>query len=235
MKRIKMFCCQDPFEPLDDMLYRYYRDELSMLLKKTSNRTADAIIGFLKEVLHGYRWDLFCWTVQNYALLQTDTSRLFKFAWLFSAPDVRAAEMLRYHIAPDSLMDRSESAEIGKLPEKMTVYKAVFSRTMELAEDEEEEEWDPGFDWKWSLDLSKTAYIASVFSDYIVISTVVTKPEVMALFHGVYFSYELIAEANCYMRNKYKIELDNPKDYLIDHPYYHPPITEERIYHPCGF
>lgn len=187
MKKNKMFCSQDPFEPLDDTLYRYYRDELAKLLKKTNNRTDDAIIGFLKEVRHRFRWDLFCWTVQNYALPRTDTSKLFKFAWLFSAPDVRAAEMLRHHIAPDSLMDRSESAEIGKLPEKMTVYKAVFSRTMELAEDEEEE-WKPGFDWKWSLDLRKTAYIASTLGyDYIVISTVVTKPHVMALFHGVYF------------------------------------------------
>ena len=29
MKKNKMFCSQDPFEPLDDTLYRYYRDELA--------------------------------------------------------------------------------------------------------------------------------------------------------------------------------------------------------------
>ena len=234
MKIVKIFYSQDPFEPLYDTFYMYYRNELAKLLKKTSNRTADAIIRYLKQVPHGYRWDLFCWTAQNYALLQTDTSRLFKFSWLFGAADERGVMMLKKCIDPNSLMDMSESGEMDKLPEEVTVYKAIPAKDMELAEDEEEE-WYPGFDWKWSLDLSKTAYIASVFSDYIVISTVVTKPEVMALFHGVYFSYELIAEANCNMRNEYKIELDNPKDYLIDHPYYHPLITEERIYHSCGF
>lgn len=230
MKRIKIFCSQDPFEPLNDTLYRYYRDELAKLLKKTSNRTADAIIRYLKQVPHGYRWDLFCWTAQNYELPEAGYSRLFKFSWLFGAPDERGVIMLRECIDPNSLMDMSESGEMDKLPEEVTVYKAIPAEDMELAEDEEEE-WYPGFDWKWSLDLSKTAYIASTFSDYIVISTIVTRPEVMALFHGVYFSHELIAEANCNMRNAYKIELDNPKDYLIDHPL----ITEERIYHSCGF
>ena len=76
MKIIKIFYSQDPFEPLNDTFYMYYRGELAKLLKKTSNRTADAIIRYLKQVPHRYRWDLFCWTAQNYALLQTDTSRL---------------------------------------------------------------------------------------------------------------------------------------------------------------
>ncbi len=227
---------QDPFEPLNDTLYINYRNELAKLLTKTSNRTADAIIGFLKQARHGYRWHLFCWVVQNYALPETDSSRLFKFAWLFSAPDIRAVPMLRDYIDPNSLMDISESGEIDKLPKEVTVYKAVPIEDMELAEDEEEEEWDPGFDWKWSLDLGKTAYIASILNEgYIVISTVIPKSKIMALFHGVYFSYELIAEANCCMRNEYKIKLNNPKDYLIGHPYQHPSVTMEHLYNTCGF
>lgn len=219
MKKYKIFCSQDPFEPLNDTLYRYYRDELAKLLKKTSNRPADAIIGFLKEVPHGYRWDLFCWTVQNYALLQTDTSRLFKFAWLFGAPDVRAVTMLRECIDPNSLMDMSESGEMDKLPEEVTVYKAIPAEDMELAEDEEEDEWESEFDWKWSLDFGKTTYIASVLGEgYIVISTVISKSKILALFHGVDLSYELIAEGNCGMWKEYKIEADCPKRFLTAHP-----------------
>lgn len=212
MKKIKLFCCQDPFEPVDDMLYIYHRNELAGALREESNRNADVIIGYLKQTPLVHRWDLFCWVVQHYALSLASHSRLFKFAWLFGTPDERAVEIIRCYIKPDSLMDKSELDEISRLPEKVTVYKAVPAKDMQLAEDEAEDEWASEFDWKWSLDLGKITYIASILGEgYIVISTVIPRSKIMALFHGVEFSYELIAEGNCGMFNEYKIEVERPE------------------------
>jgi len=45
MTKINLFCCQDPFEAVDDMLYIYYRDEWTGRLSKKSNRNTNVIIG----------------------------------------------------------------------------------------------------------------------------------------------------------------------------------------------
>lgn len=131
-------------------------------------------------------------------------------------------------------MDESELKDLNNIPDEVKVYKAVSLDCMEI--DDDEEEWELGVDWKWSTNLEKVAYIAQCMgSDYIVISTTIPKSQVLALFHGVYFSYELIAIASFDKFDDYTIEIEHVDSFLKDHPYFHEPVTEENIYKSTGF
>lgn len=232
-KKTTKFLTNDPFEPTDDSVYLEYRSEMEEKLKDPKNLTCSFVIEQLKGMCSYYRWDVFCWLIQNYPFHDEEVRSMFKFSWLFSAPDVRATELLRYYIDNRLLMTEPEQKELDNLPSEVTIYKAVSLRDMEVSDDEE---WEPGFDWKWSLDLGKVAFIAhSLSDDCIVISTKVEKSEIRALFHGVDATYELIAEGNCKERDEYRVETYYPTEYLESHPYLHEPITEDSIYQHCGF
>lgn len=227
------FLVQDPFEPTNDPIYLKYRSAMETELKGKADMTSSRVIEFLKRTPIYYRWDVFCWLIQNYPFYDEEICPMFKYSWLFSNPDVRAAELLRYYIDNKQLMNKSEQEELRKLPEEITIYKAIPSIDME---EEEDGKWDPGLDWKWSMSLGKVAYIARCLgAEYVVISTKVKKEEVRAYFHGVDFSYELIAEGNCKEREEYELVADNPAELLQSNPYYHTPITENEIYKNCGF
>lgn len=209
----------DLFEPMNGKVYMSHRKNLKGLLVNESNRNAAFIIDYLKNVETVYRWDLFCWIGQKYDIDDYGFGQIFKFVWLQGYPDVRAAVLLREYLDDGYLlMNQFEWDKLSNLPYKNTIYKAVPRIDMEIGSDEEDE-WNSGLDWKWSLDLTKTAYTASQMSeDYVVISTVVPKPDILVFFNDAY-PYELIANGNNRDRNEYSIVVDKPNEYLNKHFY----------------
>lgn len=223
---------KDPFEPQNNSYYNSCKNEMKKLMNNRKLCNAEAIIEYLKTKKAYYRWDLFCWLWRNYSFSNKELCRLFKFSWIHSAPDVRAVEVLAY-LDASLLMDKSELKFLNGLPDTIKVYKVVSSDCMVM---EDVDEWDPGFDWKWSMDLEKMAYIARCMKEnYIVISTTIPKTDVLAFFQGVNFSYELIAKANAGRFEEYTIEIIDADAYLQQHPYYHDSITEESTYRSTGF
>lgn len=214
-----------------DLYFESCKSEMVKLIDNNKYCGTGTIIEYLKSQKNYYRWDLFCWLIQNYSFSNEEQCRLFKFAWIFSAPDVKAVEILEQIDIP-SLMKKSEQKELANLTDKVKVYKAVSWDCMET----DDEEWELGVDWKWSTNIEKVAYIAHCMgTNYIVISTTIPKSQVLALFHGVYFSYELIAIASFGEFDDYTIEIEHVDSFLKDHPYYHEPVTEENIYKSTGF
>lgn len=232
-KKITKFLKQDPFEPINDPIYLKFRSTVEKEFQYKSNISSSHIIELLKGMIPSYRWDVFCWLIQKYPFNSKEICSLFKFSWLFSTPDVRAVELLQYYIDNRQLMTLLEQDILKKLPEEITIYKAVLDIDMI---EEEDEEWDPGFDWKWSMDLKKTAYISHCLgTEYVVISTKVKRTEVRVWFQNIDFSYELIAEGNRKEREEYELVICNPSEYLQSNPYHHLPITKTGIYKNCGF
>lgn len=221
----------DPFEPTYDSNFSLYKNEMIKLMDNSKHCNTESIIEYLKSKKADYRWDLFCWLLGNYSFSNKDQCRLFKFVWIFGNPDIRII-LVFSDIDRPLLMDNSELEDLDSLPDEIKVYKAVPLDYMEP----DDEDWNPSLDWKWSMNLDKVAYIAHCMGiDYIVISTTIPKSQVLALFHGIYFSYELIAIANIGEFDDYTIEIDDVDSYLSNHPYHHIPITEENIYRSTGF
>lgn len=217
----------------NDSYWESYKNEMKKFVYNRKYPNTESIIEHLKSIPTYDRWELFCCFCQKYSFSNEELCRLFKFSWIHSAPDVRAVEILE-HIDIPSLMDESELNDLNNIPDEVKVYKAVSLDSMEI--DDDEEEWELGVDWKWSTNLEKVAYIAQCMgNDYIVISTTIPKSQVLALFHGVYFSYELIAIASFCEFDDYTIEIEHVDSFLKDHPYYHEPVTEENIYKSTGF
>lgn len=221
----------DLFEPMNGKVYMSHRKDLKGLLVNDSNRTASFVIDYLKKVETVYRWDLFCWIGQKYDIDDYDFRQIFKFVWLQGYPDVRAAVLLNEYLDDGYLlMSQFEWDKLDNLPWENTIYKAVPRIDMEIGSDEENE-WNSGLDWKWSLDLTKTAYMASQMGeDFVVISTVVTKTDIPVLFNCTDPIYELIAKGNNRNRSEYNIVVDKPDEYLIKHPYlYKFFISEDKL------
>lgn len=220
------------FEFSNDSYLESYKNEMIKLIDNSKSCSSESIIEYLKLIPPYYLWELFCYLLGNYSFSNKDQCRLFKFVWIFSIPDFRVIVILTEINIP-LLMDESELKDLNNLPDEVKVYKAVPSDCMKK---DDVEEWNPSLDWKWSTNLEKVAYLAQCMgNDYIVISTTIPKSQVLALFHGVYFSYELIAIANIGEFDDYTIEIEHVDSFLKDHPYFHEPVTEENIYKSTGF